>query len=72
MIDNHLEFNFLLTIWYKTSTLGSLVQPYRVQAKIDSNVTIGFEFEGEALDLNMKIEDTELEDEDIVEVKISS
>ncbi|KAI8378731.1 ubiquitin-2 like Rad60 SUMO-like-domain-containing protein [Choanephora cucurbitarum] len=55
-----------------TSTLGSLVQPYRVQAKIDSNVTIGFEFEGEALDLNMKIEDTELEDEDIVEVKISS
>ncbi|KAI8327835.1 hypothetical protein BD560DRAFT_417646 [Blakeslea trispora] len=53
-----------------TSTLASLVEPYKIQTKICAFTTIEFEFEGEALDMNQKIEDTELEDEDIVEVKI--
>ncbi|KAI8050148.1 ubiquitin-2 like Rad60 SUMO-like-domain-containing protein, partial [Gilbertella persicaria] len=53
-----------------SSVLSSLVQSYKARTGMDSNTKMMLIFEGEELDHNLKIEDTELEHEDIVEVKI--
>ncbi|KAI7882302.1 ubiquitin-2 like Rad60 SUMO-like-domain-containing protein [Mucor mucedo] len=49
-----------------TATLSSLLNSYKQHAGVTGNVNLSFE--GEVLDLDLTIEDTELEDEDLIEV----
>lgn len=50
----------------QTATLSSLVNSYKQHAGVTGSVNLSFE--GEILDLNQTIEQTDLEDEDLIEV----
>ncbi|CEP10782.1 hypothetical protein [Parasitella parasitica] len=49
-----------------TTTLGELVEAFKQRAEVSGDVQLSFE--GETLDLDQAIKDTDLEDQDIVEV----
>lgn len=59
---------YSLVFVYKiqTTTLRELVDAFKQRSEVSGEVKLSFE--GETLDLDQSIEDTDLEDQDIVEV----
>lgn len=53
-------------ISFQTSTLSSILNSYKQHAGVTGKVNLSFE--GEILDLNQTIEETDIEDEDLIEV----